>query len=123
MLRYPHKIVILEPGEDVNNPFARKDPKTAYTKVYEGECRCFLLHPSTFRSQKTQNCDYKVIIPNRNEFAVAETYKVAVKFDHPRTENKWDLVCFVRDVAPYDRVVELYVESIKQNLIEEDIPE
>ena len=122
MLRYPHKILIQAPGEDANNPFVEKD-KEDYTDVYRGECRCFLLHPSTFRSKKTQNCDYKVIIPNRNEFAVAETYKVCVKFDHPRTNNEWDLVCFVRDVAPYDRVVELYVESVKQNLIEEDIPE
>lgn len=117
MNRYPDTIIILEPvgGDPYNEP--------TWRQVYTGRCRCFLHREAAFRTNKVMDCDYQVVIPDRNMVTIGENFKVGVKMHTDQSSRNWDLVGYVKDFARYDRVCNLNFQSVKENLIYEDIPE
>lgn len=117
MKRYPDQIIILKPI-NTGNPYETP----SYEQVYTGACRCFLDRQAAFRTNRVMDCDYQVVIPDRNMVEIGENYKVGVKMHtNPSTMN-WDLVGYVKDFARYDRVCNLYFQMVKENLVYEDIP-
>lgn len=115
-MRYPDKIIILEAegGDPYNAP--------TWKTVYEGRCRCFLDKESAFRTNKVMDSTHQVVIPVRDMPEIGENCKVGVKQHNNPSEQKWDLVGYVKDFARYDRVCNLYFQMVKENIIEEDVP-
>lgn len=122
MNRYPHTCVILAPPEDGDNPYL-KDAESKYEEVYRGKCRCFNNKLSAFRVVKVMDCDYCLSIPDPRMPDIGENFKVGVKYPDSPSENEWNIVGYVKDFVRYDRNCELFIQMVKENLIESDIPE
>ena len=115
MKRYPDEIVIMEPvdGTPYNAP--------EWRQVYHGRCRCFLDRQSAFRTNKVMDCTHQVVVPNAYMPDAGENFKVGIKL-HTSPNERWDLVGYVKDFARYDHVCNIYIQMVKENLIEEDLP-
>lgn len=116
MNRYPDEIIILE--SEGRGPY--EDP--VFTEVYRGKCRCFLDRQAAFRTNRVMDCSHQVVIPDRYMPDIGENSKVGVHMHTSPDEREWTLVGYVKDFARYDRVCNLYFQMVKENLIEEDIP-
>lgn len=117
MVRYPDEIIILKGiGGD---PYIAPE----WQEVYKGRCRCFLDRQSAFRTNKVMDCTHQVVVPNPNMPEIGENWKVGVHMHGDPGERHWNLVGYVKDFARYDHVCNIYFQMVKENIIEEDIPE
>jgi hypothetical protein len=117
MVRYPDEILIVKPLVE-NDPYHAPE----WEQVYQGRCRCFLDRQSGFRTNKVMDCTHQIVVPDAYMPEIGENFKVGVKM-HTKRSNKYDLVGYVKDFARYDHVCNIYIQMVKENLIEEDIPE
>ena len=118
MLRYPDQILIQKVVGNENDPY--KTP--TYDQVYKGKCRVFLHKTSTVRNNKTAECDYKIVVPDNKMPEIGENARIAVKAHNNPDNNTWNIIGYCKDFARYERVCEIYMQVIKDNIIEEDIP-
>lgn len=118
MNRYPHSILIQKPNGDFNNPFE----EVHFTPVYSGRCRCFINGQARFRSNKVMDADYHAVIPDPQMITVGENYQAFVSYNTGR-EKKYEVIGFVKDFVRYDKVCEVFIQVIKENQIQGDIPE
>ena len=117
MDRYPHTILIQRAEGDFNNPFE----DVSFEDVYEGRCRCFINGQARFRSNKVMDSDYHVIIPNARMVAIGENYKANVSYNIGGV-RKYEVIGYVKDFVRYDKVCEIFIQVVKENQIEGDVP-
>ena len=117
MNRFPHTILIQKPSDGYNNPFK----EASYEDVYKGRCRCFINGQARFRSQKVMDADFHAVIPDPGMVTIGENYKANVSYDL-NSETKYDVIGFVKDFVRYDKVCEVFIQVIKENQIEGDVP-
>ena len=117
MNRFPHTILVQKAQGDFNNPFE----EVGFENVYKGRCRCFINGQDRMRANKIMDSDYHVVIPDPRMVTIGENYKANISYNVSGDE-KYDVIGYVKDFVRYDKVCELFVQVIKENQIESDIP-
>lgn len=113
MNRYPHQIVIYK-SVTSKNPYE----EDSWEEVYIGRCRC--ANDGRYKNGAPAHNDYVAYIPDPTMPDIPEGSKVGVKMHKTDNDKDFDIIGFVNDHMPYERVRKIYFSVIKDAQLESD---